>query len=241
MAHANPATSCPASDFIPLAESNGAIVPLTWLVFDRIVGAAQGSGTAIPTPFSVAVNVSPQMLTQRSSSRASRLLKAALDEHKMGLTIELTEDSLVQGDASSLASIERVRKLGIDLAIDDFGKGYSSLTYLKQIPAAEIKIDKRFIGTVAVDETDQQIVKTVIALAHALGMRVVAEGVDSAEAIGGDQRARLRDGAGFLHRPADARRPRRRLDRALRAATIRACPSRRSRSLARNGPSCARV
>ena len=101
----------------------------------------------------------------------------------MSLTIELTEDSLVQGDASSLASIERLRKLGVDLAIDDFGKGYSSLTYLKQIPAAEIKIDKRFIGTVAVDETDRQIVKTVIALAHALGMRVVAEGVDSAEAM----------------------------------------------------------
>ena len=89
----------------------------------------------------------------------------------------------MQGDASSLASIERLRKLGVDLAIDDFGKGYSSLTYLKQIPAAEIKIDKRFIGTVAVDETDRQIVKTVIALAHALGMRVVAEGVDSAEAM----------------------------------------------------------
>ena len=101
----------------------------------------------------------------------------------MALTIELTEDSLVQGDASSLASIERLRKLGVELAIDDFGKGYSSLTYLKQIPAAEIKIDKRFIGTVAVDQTDKQIVKTVIALAHALGMRVVAEGVDSAEAI----------------------------------------------------------
>ncbi len=119
----------------------------------------------------------------------------------------------MQGDASSLASIERVRKLGVDLAIDDFGKGYSSLTYLKQIPATEIKIDKRFIGTVAVDETDKQIVKTVIALAHALGMRVVAEGVDSAEAHRGDHRARMRDGAGLLHRPADARRSRTGMDR----------------------------
>jgi EAL domain-containing protein (putative c-di-GMP-specific phosphodiesterase class I) len=172
----------PASDFIPLAESNGAIVPLTWLVFDRIVEQLTKWG-AIETPFSVAVNVSPQILTHAEFLPRVKTLKAALDEHKMNLTIELTEDSLVQGDASSLASIERLRKLGVDLAIDDFGKGYSSLTYLKQIPAAEIKIDKRFIGTVAVDETDRQIVKTVIALAHALGMRVVAEGVDSAEAI----------------------------------------------------------
>ncbi len=131
----------------------------------------------------MAVNVSPQLLTQAEFLTRVKALKAALDERKMDLTIELTEDSLVQSDASSLASIERLRKLGVDLAIDDFGKGYSSLTYLKQIPAAEIKIDKRFIGTVAVDETDKQIVKTVIALAHALGMRVVAEGVDSAEAV----------------------------------------------------------
>ena len=136
-----------------------------------------------PTPFSVAVNVSPQMLTHAEFLPRVKALKAALDAHKMGLTIELTEDSLVQGDASSLASIERLRKLGVDLAIDDFGKGYSSLTYLKQMPATEIKIDKRFIGTIAVDETDKQIVKTVIALAHALGMRVVAEGVDSAEGL----------------------------------------------------------
>jgi EAL domain-containing protein (putative c-di-GMP-specific phosphodiesterase class I) len=112
-----------------------------------------------------------------------KALKAALDECSFGRTLELTADSLVQRDESSLANLERIRKLGIDLAIDDFGKGYSSLTYLKQIPANEIKIDKRFIGTIAIDETDKQIVKTVIALAHALGMRVVAEGVDSAEAL----------------------------------------------------------
>jgi diguanylate cyclase (GGDEF)-like protein len=172
----------PASDFIPLAEGNGAIVPLTWLVFERIIDQLRKWG-AIPAPFSMAVNVSPQILGHGEFLRRVKALKAALDERKMSLTVELTEERLVQGDASSLASIDRLRRLGIDLAIDDFGKGYSSLTYLKQIPAAEIKIDKRFIGTVAVDETDRQIVKTVIALAHALRMRVVAEGVDSAEAM----------------------------------------------------------
>jgi EAL domain-containing protein (putative c-di-GMP-specific phosphodiesterase class I) len=172
----------PASDFIPLAEANGAIVPLTWLVFDRISAQLAAWG-ALPEGFSVAVNVSPQILTHAEFGTRVKALKAALDERKFKLMIELTEDSLVQGDASSLASIERLRKLGVELAIDDFGKGYSSLTYLKQIPAAEIKIDKRFIGTIAIDETDKQIVKTVIALAHALGMRVVAEGVDSAEAV----------------------------------------------------------
>ena len=170
----------PASDFVPLAERSGSIVPMTWLVFDRI--AAQLPDWAeLPKPFSVAVNVSPQVLGEGDFLTRLRALKTTLDTHGFGLTIELTEDSLVQGDASSLASLEKVRKLGIELAIDDFGKGYSSLSYLKQLPATEIKIDKRFIGTIAIDDKDREIVKTVIALAHALGMRVVAEGVDSAE------------------------------------------------------------
>ena len=172
----------PASDFIPLAERSGVIVSITWFVFDRIAERLQ-EWAALPKPFSIAVNVSPQVLADREFVTRLKKLKSALDEWGFGLTIELTEDSLVQSDDSSLASIERVRKLGIDLAIDDFGKGYSSLSYLKQIPATEIKIDKRFIGTIALDEKDQQIVKTVIALAHALGMRVVAEGVDSAEGL----------------------------------------------------------
>ena len=172
----------PASDFIPLAERSGCIVGITWLVFDQIAERVK-EWAALPKPFSIAVNVSPQVLGEAEFVPRLRQLKSRLDEWGFGLTIEITEDRLVQGDDSSLASIERVRKLGVDLAIDDFGKGYSSLSYLKQIPATEIKIDKRFIGTIAIDEKDQQIVKTVIALAHALGMRVVAEGVDNAEAL----------------------------------------------------------
>ena len=111
-------------------------------------------------------------------------MKAALDERGFGLTIEITEDSLVQGGESALAGIERLRKLGVDFALDDFGKGYSSLGYLKELPATELKIDKRFIGSIATDVTDREIVKTVVALARALGMRIVAEGIDSAEALG---------------------------------------------------------
>lgn len=190
-----------ASDFIPLAERNGVIVQITWLVFDRIVERLADWGS-IPGPFSVAVNVSPQILAHPDFIPRVKTLKSALDERGLGLMIELTEDSLVQSDSSSLASIDRLRKLGVELAIDDFGKGYSSLTYLKQIPASEIKIDKRFIGTIAVDATDREIVKTVIALAHALGMRVVAEGVDSAEALAavGELKCELAQGF-FIGRP----------------------------------------
>jgi len=214
----------PASEFIPLAERNGAIVPITWLVFDRIVERL-ADWSAIPGPFSVAVNVSPQILTHPEFAARVKELKAALDERRMGLTIELTEDSLVQGDESSLASIERLRKQGVDFAIDDFGKGYSSLTYLKQIPATEIKIDKRFIGTIAVDDTDKQIVKTVIALAHALGMRVVAEGVDSAEALAAVAELKCEMAQGFfIGRPMRGDLVAEWIDHYLSIATIERVP-----------------
>ena len=166
----------------PDGERTGTIVPITWLVFDH-VAARVAEWDAVQRPFSLAVNVSPPILVHAEFSTRIKALKAALDEHGFGLTIEITEDSLVQGDESALAGIERLRKLGVDFALDDFGKGYSSLGYLKELPATEIKIDKRFIGTIATDATDREIVKTVVALARALGMRVVAEGIDNADAL----------------------------------------------------------
>lgn len=173
----------PACEFIPMAERTGSIVPITWLVFDQVAERV-AEWDSLQRPFSVAVNVSPPILVHPEFSTRIKALKAALDECGFGLTIEITEDSLVQGDESALAGIERLRKLGVDFALDDFGKGYSSLGYLKELPANEIKIDKRFIGNLAVDTTDRQIVKTIVALAHALDMRVVAEGIDNAEALG---------------------------------------------------------
>jgi EAL domain-containing protein (putative c-di-GMP-specific phosphodiesterase class I)/GGDEF domain-containing protein len=172
----------PASDFIPMAERTGTIVAITWQVFDHVIARVAEWG-GIEKPFSIAVNVSPPILTHSEFTARIKTLKAALDARGFGLTIEITEDSLVQGDESALQGVEKLRKLGVDFALDDFGKGYSSLGYLKQLPATEIKIDKRFIGTIAVDATDRQIVKTVVQLAHVLGMRVVAEGIDNAEAL----------------------------------------------------------
>ncbi|HEX6996656.1 MAG TPA: GGDEF domain-containing phosphodiesterase [Gammaproteobacteria bacterium] len=172
----------PATDFIPLAERTGSVVPITWLVFNRILErAAQWRCPA--DSLAVAVNISPQVLEHPEFLPRLKSLHTGLGALGIGLMLELTEESLVQSDRGSLACLEHVRKLGIELAIDDFGKGYSSLSYLKQIPAAEIKIDKRFVATIAVDDKDRHIVESVVTLAHAFGMRVVAEGVDNAEAL----------------------------------------------------------
>jgi EAL domain-containing protein (putative c-di-GMP-specific phosphodiesterase class I)/GGDEF domain-containing protein len=172
----------PPDDFIPLAERSGSIVSMTWLVFDRVASAAQQWST-FGDEFSVAVNIAPQVLINGGFSTRLRELRSRLDRRNVRLIIELTEDSLVHSGDAALDTLASLRELGVGLAIDDFGKGYSSLSYLKQIPATEIKIDKRFIGAIAIDDKDRQIVKAVIELGHALGMRVVAEGVDNAESL----------------------------------------------------------
>ena len=129
----------------------------------------------------MSVNVAPQLIGLTEFYTRLGALKNALKDHNIDLTVELTEDGLLSIDSAALASLLRIRKLGVGLSIDDFGKGHSSLSYLKQIPANEIKIDKRFIDSIATDRADQQIVKAVIELSHALDMSVVAEGVDSRE------------------------------------------------------------
>lgn len=170
------------ADFIPLAERSGSIVEITWLVFDAVARAAV-DWTGVERPFAVAVNVSPQVLAHPDFFARLDCLRTELNRYDLELTLELTEDSLLETSDASPARLERIGKLGVELAIDDFGKGYSSLTYLKDLPAAEIKIDKRFIGTVAFDEKDRHIVKAIVELAHSFGMRVVAEGVDSEESL----------------------------------------------------------
>lgn len=168
--------------FIPVAERSGSIVPLTWFVLGKAVESARGWSRGGGS-FSVAVNVAPQLLVHPEFF--SRLESAAAELARLGmeLTVELTEDSLVRGHDASSVALERIRKLGVGISIDDFGKGYSSLTYLKDIPATEVKIDKAFVETVAGNTKDRQIVKAVIDLARAFDMGVVAEGVDSEESL----------------------------------------------------------
>jgi predicted signal transduction protein with EAL and GGDEF domain len=166
--------------FIPIAERSGTIVPMTWLVLERAVESARtwpsGGGA-----FSVAVNIAPQLLNHAELFPRLEAAVGVLAGLGMSLTVEITEDSLVRGHEESAVLLHRLRKLGVGLSIDDFGKGYSSLTYLKQIPATEVKIDKAFVGSIAGDAKDRHIVKAVIELARAFELAVVAEGVDSEE------------------------------------------------------------
>lgn len=175
-------TYVPPQQFVPLAERSGAIAPLTWLVFQR-VRESLPQWADQPRPMSIAVNVAPQLLHHSDFFPQLTALRDDLADAGIDLVVELTEESLVTGDPASSACLERIRKLGAGLSIDDFGKGYSSLAYLKEIPATEVKIDRRFVSTASLDEKDRQVVRVVVELARAFDMSVVAEGVDSDVAL----------------------------------------------------------
>jgi EAL domain-containing protein (putative c-di-GMP-specific phosphodiesterase class I)/GGDEF domain-containing protein len=169
-------------EFVPLSERSGSIVPLTWLVFEKVEKLVS-SWPLFEQEFKIAINISARVLDHTDFSQKLNALVNALAKSKVGLILELTEESLISEDGSVLARLNRVRKSGVELSIDDFGKGYSSLSYLKDIPATEIKIDKSFVTNAPVDEKDRHIIKAATELAHAFGMRVVGEGVDCIEVM----------------------------------------------------------
>jgi diguanylate cyclase (GGDEF)-like protein/PAS domain S-box-containing protein len=168
--------------FIPIAEESGLIVRLGhWALREacraaRVLAQAQ-AGQAIP----LSVNVSPAQF--RQPDFATRV-QAALAEHGTpagALILELTEGLLIDQRDASLARMRELADLGIRFSIDDFGTGYSSLSYLTSMPLYELKIDKRFIDDTPRDARDTAIVQAILAMARHLGLRVVAEGVETQE------------------------------------------------------------
>lgn len=172
----------PASEFVPAAERSGAITDLTWLVFDEVAKAAPQL-KFVPRPFSISINVPAKVLIDTEFFDRLARARHQLMQHHISLVVELTEDSLMKTDTASLEVLMKIRSNSVGLAIDDFGKGYSSLNYLRQIPATELKIDRDFVRTIAENDKDKHIVQTAIELADAFDMQSTAEGVDSIEVL----------------------------------------------------------
>jgi EAL domain-containing protein (putative c-di-GMP-specific phosphodiesterase class I) len=128
--------------------------------------------------FGVAVNLSARLLTDRSLVLR---LGAMLARHRLSpslLTLELTETAELAGSGAAFDMLASLRDMGVTIAIDDYGTGLSTLDYLKKIPASEIKIDQSFVKTMLDNRSDLVMVQSTIALAHSLGRKVVAEGVE---------------------------------------------------------------
>ena len=128
------------------------------------------------------------------------------------LTLELTETAALAGSGDGIDMLARLRELGVRISIDDYGTGLSTLDYLKKIPANEIKIDQSFVKGMLDNRSDRLMVQSTIGLAHSLGRKVVAEGVEHRETSTPD-RDGLRHRPGFRHRPADEPREPRQADR----------------------------
>lgn len=166
--------------FIPLAETTELIHPLTKWVLATAV--AQWRGWAdLGILISIAVNISARNLLD---DRLPQQIEELLERHDMDaeyLELEITESAFMADPQRALANIERIHAMGVVLSIDDFGTGYSSLSYLKRLPVNTLKIDLGFVRHMLENEQDATIVKTIIHLAHDLGLKVVAEGVESQE------------------------------------------------------------
>jgi diguanylate cyclase (GGDEF)-like protein/PAS domain S-box-containing protein len=191
----------PPGEFIPVAEASGLIVPIgDWVLASAVQQAAEWHAAGRPTR--VSVNVSALQFQQPGFvDRVAALLdEAGLDAQ--WLELELTESILIHGAEDALRRTQALARLGVGLAIDDFGTGYSSLGYLKRLPIARLKIDRSFVAGLPDDASDAGIVRAVVQMSAALGLGVLAEGVET-EA----QRAFLADCGcaafqGFLVAPA---------------------------------------
>ena len=166
-------------EFIPIAESTGLILPLgEWVIGAACREASQWQRRA-RQPVRVAVNVSAQQLRDKAFVEVVKraLVESRLDPHL--LEIEITENMIMGHGREAIAMLEAIGRLGVQVAVDDFGTGYSSLSYLKRLPIDTVKIDKSFVADLAYDADANAIVSAIVALAHSLGLQVVAEGVET--------------------------------------------------------------
>jgi len=168
-------------DFIPVAEETGLIVDIgTWVVSEALRQIArwrdQGRGLCW-----VSVNVSARQLQDRwlVDHVESELRRYQIPAEL--LVLEITESAMAEDPDVSLALLTQLRALGVTLAVDDFGTGYSSLSNLRRFPVAKVKIDRSFVAGIAQDPDDEEIVRAVVAMSLAMGLEVVAEGIETEE------------------------------------------------------------
>lgn len=167
------------ADFIPLAEETGLIIPLSEEVLrlacrdmKRFMGC-QGS------PKSIAVNLSARQFMQSSLALQIEQILREEDLHPRHVEFEITEGMVMSDPERAITMMENLSDMGVKLALDDFGTGYSSLSYLKRFPMNSLKIDKAFVDDITVNDKDRNMVASIIAMAHNLGLKVVAEGVET--------------------------------------------------------------
>src|SRR4051794_37445001 len=172
----------PPGRFVPMAEQTGQIRPLTLFVLDAAAAQAR-EWEDVGLQLAVAVNLAMANLID---SKLPDDVAAVLAKYKLPpsrLILEITENVVMADPARTLAILERLRSLGVGLSLDDFGTGHSSLAYLRQLQVDELKIDRSFVTDMMSESQNAAIVRSTIELAHAVGLRIVAEGVEDADTL----------------------------------------------------------
>ncbi|NDI77972.1 MULTISPECIES: EAL domain-containing protein [Psychrilyobacter] len=167
-------------DFIRIAEDSGLIIPITRWILEKVFYEIKKVIEIDPNIY-ISINISGYQIKH---SNLPKMIEDVLDQEKIDLKhieLELTESMLMDDILKNAEIMSKLKDLNIKLAIDDFGTGYSSLSYLKKFPIDKLKIDKSFIDGITTNEEDKVIVKTIISMAHNLGFKVIAEGVETKE------------------------------------------------------------
>lgn len=168
--------------FIPLAEETGMILPLgQWVLEAACAQLVEWAHNPITEPWTMAVNVSASQFAHPDfvANVDKALKKTGANPYR--LKLELTESMLVKDIDDVIVKMFEIKALGVTFSLDDFGTGYSSLSYLKRLPLDQLKIDQSFVRDLLTDPNDAAIAHTIIALSHSLSLKVIAEGVETAE------------------------------------------------------------
>jgi diguanylate cyclase (GGDEF)-like protein/PAS domain S-box-containing protein len=171
----------PPDEFIPIAEETRLILPIgLWALREAVEQLRhwQSAHWARP-PLTMTVNLSCRQFFQADLVYQIERILIETEVDPRCLRLEITESAIMEQVETALSALARLKSLGIRVAIDDFGKGYSSLSYLHQFPCDVLKIDRSFISRIGVNGENTEIIRTIVALAHGLGLEVVAEGIEN--------------------------------------------------------------
>jgi len=192
----------PPGEFVPLAEETGLIVPIgIWALEEACRQTVRWHQSSQGRRVSISVNLSPRQLAEPALPNDVARVLAQTGMDPDSLWLEITESTLMRDTESALGVLGALRALGVHLAVDDFGSGYSSLAYLQQLPVETLKIDRAFIA--GVHERDSSAITTaIVGLARALGLTSVAEGIEQPNQLDALREMGCQFGQGFLFGPA---------------------------------------